>query len=145
MEQQHILGPLLGRTTQLVKERMEARLSGYDITPAQAHTLLYLHACGGKALQCEVVRHLNVKAPTANGILSRMEEKSLVVRSVSDCDARQKWVILTEKGTLLRDCLQLIFADVEQMMLTGFSNEEQATVFTSLERMIQNLEEDRHL
>jgi hypothetical protein len=62
---------------------MEARLSRYEVTPAQSHVLLYLFSHGGQAPQCEVTEYLKVKPSTANGILDRMAEKELVVRSVS--------------------------------------------------------------
>lgn len=60
----------------------------YDVTPAQMHVLLYLGRNGGQAPQCELTGFLRVKPPTANGILDRLEEKGMVVRSVSGTDAR---------------------------------------------------------
>ena len=70
------LGPLLGHAAHLARERMDARLSRYDMTPAQTHTLLYLCGHGDSVPQREVVEHLRVKPSTANGILDRMEEKA---------------------------------------------------------------------
>ena len=46
-----VLGPMLGRCAHLAKERMDVRLSQYDMTPVQTHTLLYLHRHQGQALQ----------------------------------------------------------------------------------------------
>ena len=45
------LGPLLGHATHLARERMDARLSRYDMTPSQTHTLLYLSSHGYTAPQ----------------------------------------------------------------------------------------------
>ena len=75
------LGPLLGHAAHLARERMDARLSRYDVTPAQTHTLLYLCGHGDCAPQRDVVAHLRVKPSTANGILDRMEEKGLIRRA----------------------------------------------------------------
>lgn len=144
MDDPRVLGPMLGRSAHLVRERLEARLSQYDVTPAQTHTLLYLHHYGGKAHQCEIVKHLKVKPSTANGILDRMEEKELVSRSVSDSDARQKLVTLTEKGKTLQERLRQNFDEMERVMLAGLSPEEQTLFFACLEHVIQNLEEDRN-
>ena len=36
------LGPLLDHAAHLARERMDARMSRYDMPPAQTHTLLYL-------------------------------------------------------------------------------------------------------
>ena len=144
MERPRVLGLLLGRGAHLAKERMDARLSQYDVTPAQTHTLLYLHRHQGQVLQCEVIRHLRVKPSTANGILDRMEEKALVTRAVSDSDARRRLITLTEKGETLQEQLHQAFHETEDLMTKGLSAEEKDLLFSCLERVIQNLEEDRH-
>ena len=81
MDQPMTLGPMLGRCAHLAKARMDARLSGCDVTPVQTHVLMYLHRHGGQALQCQVTAFLRVKPSTANGILDRMEERELVTRT----------------------------------------------------------------
>ena len=144
MEHPRVLGPMLGRSAHLARERMDARLSQYDMTPAQTHTLLYLYRHNGMSPQCEVIRHLKVKPSTVNGILDRMEEKELVARSVSGSDARQKLITLTEKGIKLQKQLHQAFEETEQLMMNGLSSEEREIFFFCLERVIQNLEEDRH-
>ena len=73
MEQPSALGPMLGRCAHLARARMDARLAGSGITPAQSHALMYLHCHGGQAPQCELTAFLRVKPSTANGILDRME------------------------------------------------------------------------
>ena len=83
------LGPLLGYATHLARERMDARLSRYDMTPSQTHTLLYLSSHGYTAPQRDVVEHLRVRPSTANGILDRMEEKGLIRRTADENDQRQ--------------------------------------------------------
>lgn len=143
MNHPRVLGPMLGRSAHLSRERMDARLSQYAVTPVQTHTLLYLHHHNGQAPQCEVVQHLKVKPSTANGILDRMEEKGLVARSVSGSDARRRLITLTEKGAKLQQQLLQAFDETEQMMMRGLSPEEQEMFFACLERIIQNLEEDR--
>ena len=57
------LGPLLGHATHLARERMDARLSRYDMTPSQTHTLLYLSSHGYTAPQRDVVEHDRFRAP----------------------------------------------------------------------------------
>jgi len=144
MSGSRILGPMLGRAAHLAKERMDVRLSHCDVTPAQAHTMLYLYRHNGQALQCDVIRHLKVKPSTANGILDRMEEKNLVARSVSGSDARYRLVTLTEKGANLQRSLHQVLEKTEHIMLAGLSPAEQDLLFSCMERVIQNLEEDRN-
>ena len=74
-----------------------------------------------------------------------MEEKGLVSRSVSEHDARQKLITLTEKGAELQEQLHRAFHETEELMMSGLSEEEREVLFACLERVIQNLEEDRGL
>ena len=145
MEHPRVLGPMLGRCAHLARERMDARLSQYDVTPAQTHTLLYLHRHKGQAPQCEVIQHLRVKPSTANGILDRMEEKGLLERSVSEQDARRRMITLTEKGAKLQKELHSAFEETEELMMKGLSEEERELLFSFLDRINRNLEEDRGL
>ena len=48
------LGPTLGWAAQMAKCAMDARVSRYDVTPVQAHVLMYLHQHGGQAPQREL-------------------------------------------------------------------------------------------
>ena len=137
------LGPLLGHCAHLAKERMDARLTEYDVTPAQVHVLHYLYHTDGQAPQGEVTAHLRVKPSTANGILDRMEEKELVERSVSEADARRRWITLTEKGKALQECCRQVFLETEALMVRGLSEAEQEQLFALLLRILTNLEEDR--
>ena len=137
------LGPLLGHAAHLARERMDARLSRYDMTPAQTHTLLYLCDHRDSVPQREVVEHLRVRPSTANGILDRMEEKGLICRTADANDQRQKRVAATEKGRCLRALVQTAFQDAEAAMVRNLRPEETAALRALLGRVIENLEEDR--
>ena len=137
------LGPLLGYAAHLTRERMDARLSRYDMTPAQTHTLLYLCGHGDCAPQRDVVSHLRVKPSTANGILDRMEEKGLIRRAADENDQRQKRVSATEKGREMKELVRNAFQDAEAAMARGLRPDEAETLRSLLGRVIENLEEDR--
>lgn len=137
------LGPTLGQAAAMSKSRMDARVSPYDLTPAQTHVLLYLHHHGGQASQGELIRFMRVRPPTANGMLDRMEEKGLVRRSVSGSDARRRLITLTDKGDARNALFQEMYLDLERTMVRGFSPSEAETLLSLLDRVILNLEEDR--
>ena len=136
------LGPTLGWTAKLSKANMDARVSRYDVTPAQTHVLLYLQQHGGRVPQHELAEFLRVKPSTVNGVLDRMEEKGLVRRSISGRDARRRLIHLTEKGAEKQSAFQRSFLDVEEAMVRGFSPEERAALLSLLNRVISNLKED---
>ena len=137
------LGPLLGRCAHLARERMDARMSRFGMTPAQTHVLLHLHQSGGQLPQRELLDSLKVKPSTVNGILDRMEEKGLVERTVSGTDARQRLVALTLAGRKREEQVKQAFLEAEALIVRGLTKEETDTLRSLLERVIQNLEEDR--
>lgn len=136
------LGPALGWAAKLAKANMDARVSRYDVTPAQTHVLLYLQQHGGQVPQHELTGYLRVKPSTVNGVLDRMEEKGLVRRSVSGSDARRRLITLTEKGAEQQSAFQRSFLDVEETMVRGFSPQERESLLSLLDRVIQNLKEE---
>lgn len=145
MHEKRALGPLLGYTAHLARERMDARLSQYDVTPAQTHVLMYLHRNDGGTPQSELTEFLRVKPSTANGILDRMVEKGLVTRTMDNSDARRRLLTLTEAGRGKQSQFRHSLAESEELISRGFSPEELTQFRALLERMIQNLEEDRTL
>ena len=143
MEYPKALGPMLGCCAHMARERMDARMSRFGMTPAQTHVLLHLHQSGGQLPQRELLDSLKVKPSTVNGILDRMEEKGLVERTVSGTDARQRLVALTLAGRKREEQVKQAFLEAEALIVRGLTNEETDTLRSLLERVIQNLEEDR--
>lgn len=137
------LGPMLGCCAHLARERMDARMSRFGMTPAQTHVLLHLHQSGGQMPQRELLGSLKVKPSTVNGILDRMEEKGLVERTVSGTDARQRLVALTPAGREREEQVKQTFLEAEALIVQGLTKEETDTLRSLLERVIHNLEEDR--
>ena len=145
MLEQKPLGPLLGYCAHLARERMDARMSRFGMTPAQTHVLRFLRLNGGQMPQRELLENLKVKPSTVNGILDRMEEKGLVERSVSGTDARQRVVALTPAGLEREAEVKQSFLEAEALIARGLTEEETNTLRSLLERVIHNLEEDRNL
>ena len=143
MEYPKALGPMLGCCAHLARERMDARMSRFGMTPAQTHVLLHLHQSGGQLPQRELLDSRKVKPSTVNGILDRMEEKGLVERTVSGTDARQRLVALTLAGRKREEQVKQAFLEAEALIVRGLTKEETDTLRSLLERVIQNLEEDR--
>ena len=145
MRRGNALGPMLGRCAHLARERMDARMSRFGMTPAQTHVLRYLRQSGGQMPQRELLDRLKVKPSTVNGILDRREEKGLVERTVSGTDARQRLVALTPAGLEREAEVKQSFLEAEALIARGLTEEETETLRALLERVIHNLEEDRNL
>ena len=143
MEYPKALGPMLGCCAHMARERMDARMSRFGMTPAQTHVLLHLRQNGGQMPQRELLGSLKVKPSTVNGILDRMEEKGLVERTVSGTDARQRLVALTSAGLEREEQVKQSFLEAEALIVRGLTEAETNTLRSLLERVIHNLEEDR--
>lgn len=143
-EDPHRLGPTLGWAAQMAKCAMDARVSRYDVTPVQTRVLMYLHHHGGRVPQRELTEFLRAKPSTVNGILDRMEEKGLVLRSVLGEDARRRLITLTDKGREQQARFTESFLASEEAMLRGFSPEERETLLGLLDRIVENLKEELH-
>lgn len=136
------LGPTLGWAAQMAKCAMDARVSRYDVTPVQTHVLMYLNQHGGRVPQRELTEFMRAKPSTVNGILDRMEEKGLVLRTVSDTDARRRLITLTDKGREQQARFVESFLASEEAMVRGFSAEEREMLLRLLDRIVENLKEE---
>ena len=143
MQECTLLGPMLGHCAHLARERMDARLTEYDVTPVQVHVLHYLHHHADRSYQRDLGTYLKVKPSTVNGILDRMEEKGLVERTVYAEDARKRLIALTDRGAALQELCRQVFVETETLLMQGMSPEEREMLFALLQRVMKNLEEDR--
>lgn len=80
-------------------------------------------------------------AATVSGIISRLAEKGYVTCEKSKADSRAKTVRLTEKEYASFDEMKRRRADIETMLLKGFSDAEKETMQKNLERIYQNVRE----
>lgn len=137
----HHLPALLGHCHHLVHRQMNATLQQHDLTPVQAHTLLYLLHAKRETTQGNLAQFLEVRPSTVNGIVTRLVEKGFVTRTISSSDARCRQITLTEKGRTLQLCFEEVATKAENLMTRGFSNQELDTLKAYLSRILENLKE----
>ena len=143
MEETRSLGQSIACAAHLFRERADARMSKYDVTPLQAHVIIHLSRCGGQSTQRALGDHFHVRPSTVNGIVDRMVERGLVARSADDSDARRRCISLTKDGQAQKDQLWQELRETERQFVADFTPEELAQLHSLLNRVIQNLEEDR--
>lgn len=143
MDETRSLGQSIVCAAHLFRERTDARMAKYDVTPLQAHVIMYLAHRDGQSTQQALGKHLRVKPSTVNGIVDRMVERGLVARSTDESDARRRRIVLTQAGQTHLDLFYRELRDAERLFESGFTPEELAQFHSLLGRVIQNLEEDR--
>lgn len=135
------VGPMLGATAQLFKQRVDENVEWHGLTSVQSRVLLYLiHVKQGtETNQRDLEKLLDVKAPTVNGIVGRMEEKGFIRRLPGRRDARCRSITVTEKGRLLEREVTESMRAVEAQVTEGFTPQERELLKKLLLRAIENL------
>ena len=90
---------LLWQLLRSQKHHVVARIAPLGLTPQSLHALDVM-ADGGMTMRA-LANELSCDASNATGIVDRLEERGLIVRTVSPEDRRVKHVMLTPKGRAL--------------------------------------------
>lgn len=144
MDESRTLGQMINCAAHLFRERADARLAKYDVTPAQAYVILYLSRQGGQVTQQSLGAHLRIKPSTVNGIVDRMVERGLIKRSLDEFDARRRHLLLTDEGGIQLQCFRQELLEAENVLESCFTPKELVEFQTFLGRVIQKLEEERN-
>lgn len=92
--------------------------------------------------QRELSARAHLTEPTAHTALLRMEELGYIVRRNIDGNRRRQHAFLTERGWELRDQLEPLAIEANQIAVKGMTAEEHHILRRALATVIENLEED---
>lgn len=141
-EKDVLVGVQMAICAQMIKRLMDERLRRYGLTRVQAHVMLYLIGTereGGEVNQKDLERLLQIRAPTVNGIVDRLEEKGFLTRNLCRHDGRCRCLLATEKGRMLEREISGDVERAEALTLYGFTEEERKVLHSLLARVIKNL------
>ena len=139
------LGRLIAYCGRLGRQYMDQNLrrAGYDVTPVQSRTLVYLSCCGRREVnQRDLERELRLKPSTINGIVNRLEEKGYILRRTSPEDGRCRLVSLTASGQEKVDTFSATMEETGKRFSRCLSAEEEEKLRELLIRIIENLESE---
>ncbi|BAH45178.1 putative transcriptional regulator [Brevibacillus brevis NBRC 100599] len=116
-------GFLLGKAYQKVWQMEKAALSTYGVTPVQ---FILLHALWEKDGQkgVELGARLRLDGATITGVLDRLEKLELIERRSDPNDRRTNLIFLTPKGKELEKPLNQLTEEVNNAVISLFSEEE---------------------
>ena len=121
------IGFYLKNIFQTMEKNLNKDLETIDLTSTQAHVLIYLYKNKDNVVnQRDIERKFALTNPTVNGILNRLENKNFIKRVVSDIDARNRKIILTDKSISLIKEMQRSAKKMENKMIAGISKEDLA-------------------
>ncbi|MGR3377646.1 MarR family winged helix-turn-helix transcriptional regulator [Salipiger abyssi] len=92
--------------------------------------------------QRELSERAHLTEPTAHTALLRMEELGYIVRRNIEGNKRRQHAFLTERGWELRDQLEPLAVEANDLAVAGLTEDEQRILRKALATMIRNLEQD---
>lgn len=125
---------------EVLRAHCEERGKPYVITPPQWGALALLLMQDGMTIGT-MSQKRGVDAPTATGIITRLEQNGLVERRHTREDRRVVKVYLTAEGRDISHTLVSLVEHFEQSIKRGFSEEEMERFQAQLQRIITNVSE----
>jgi DNA-binding MarR family transcriptional regulator len=121
-----------------MRREMEASLrkSGMTITQWRALGVI-LHEPG--ATHSDLMRHLEIEAPSVTSLVNGMERKGWVKRTRSTADARVKRLSLTARGRRMIEEAEEAMGPIEERMAGTLSASDLATLKRLLHDMIEGM------
>ena len=120
-------------------QRMNAALSGMELTSAQGPILGYLTHCQTPPCAKDIEEQFQLSHPTVSGLLARMEKKGFIAQKADPEDRRRKKVYLRPKGLECTQTMSVVIRQGDEELLLGFTQEERALFRDFLVRAMQNL------
>lgn len=110
--------------------------------PSGYSSILRELAHGKHMTQYELAKHTHLTPPTVSVTLQKMEHDGYITRTPDEHDLRQMQVSLTDKGHEAELGNRARADALEQVIINGFSEEEQQLLASLLTRMEDNLHKE---
>ena len=91
----------------------------------------------------QVKKNLQLSQSTVAGIISRLEHKGLIAKTIDHKDGRKSILQPTQRGLDIENDLKKIALDTQNTLVQGMSEEEQQEFKRLLEMALQNLQTTR--
>lgn len=121
-----------------MRREIDAALASSGMTLAQWRALGVLRKTPG-ATHSDLVRELEIEAPSVTSLIDGMERKGWVRRERSTRDARVKQLFLTQRGRRVIQEAASVMAPVEEHMAAALSPGEGATLKRLLAKLVERL------
>lgn len=138
--EQHRYGYKIKQVSRGFEKVINSFYAGMDLTFAQGMTLRYLSNHRNEpAYAKDLERHFELSHPTVSGILQRLEAKGFITLAPEKQDRRCKRIVLTQRALDNHEHICATMGELEQTLVSGFSEEEQEQFWSLLCRAAQNV------
>lgn len=121
-----------------IRRALLSAIKDTELTMGQPKVLDYLKSHDG-AVQKDIAAACHIEPATLTSVLSGMESKGLITRSMQNENRRFLYVYMTEKGRGFMQRVQHEFDIIEASALKGFTPEEISQLTALLMRVCDNL------
>jgi len=122
-----------------VHRYLARRLEVDGLTSRQFRFLSYLLR-HNRVHQEQIAKDLMVDRAVATRTIRDLIEAGYAVRERDPADRRAYLVTLTERGRATAPLIDEVVRNLNDALLAGLSNEEQATLISILDRMVENIQ-----
>lgn len=124
-----------------MSDNLFARHLPKGITTAQFGVLNRLVRLGLRETVGNLARAFQVTAPTMSSTIRQLEKKELVTLESTEADRRQRFVVITKQGEIVRGQGVQIQLDLIDRMGKQVEPNDWTTIFPALQQIRQRLEE----
>ncbi|MBQ6564504.1 MAG: MarR family transcriptional regulator [Clostridia bacterium] len=129
----HLIHESLGRL-------LDEKLKPLNLTHSQSSVMAFLRARKGQPVSItEIKEELGVSAPTALGLVRRLEKKQYVSVYTDKRDQRVRLVVYNNQHLEPVEKSFVNASSVEEQMMSGFTSEEREQFIEYLNRAYQNI------
>jgi DNA-binding MarR family transcriptional regulator len=119
--------------------QIEQKESANHLSAAKLSVLRMVHEMNPVTLK-ELALKQKVALPTVSKIVDELQKRALVIRAISKEDARQRWIVPTQKGLKALNKAEQEIAEFWQKKLKSLTEKQKQQISSSLERLLENLE-----
>ncbi|CAM2907760.1 MarR family winged helix-turn-helix transcriptional regulator [Legionella worsleiensis] len=130
---------LLKKANRLLIKKANELLKHHGITHAYTYFLMELYQQDGLT-QSEMHKRIGIEQPTAVRTLDRMERDGFILREQSPTDRRALFIKLTDKGKQYKETIQSCAKELNDLALTGFTDNEMKLLNQLINRLNSNLD-----
>lgn len=111
-----------------------------DLTGATSWVIGYLVNNSDKNIyQRDIEKEFSIRRSTVSKILTKMEERGLIVREPVSSDARLKKIVLTPKALELNKLVENDIVKIDERITQGLTNEEIDAFMETISKIKSNL------
>jgi MarR family transcriptional regulator, organic hydroperoxide resistance regulator len=135
------IGKLLRRAHRAYSRKLQDGLAAHGVTLAQYLHLRELWELNG-VTQNELSQKVGIEKASSTSVLDALEKNGLIVRVRNAQDRRKVNVHLTPAGQRIRELISPAARSVAMQAVSDLSEPELDSLFSALNRVIANLDQD---